>query len=404
MPQNITNTGFSAFDISPVLKQKLEKLGFTIPTPIQTQAIPVALSGKDVVGIAQTGTGKTLAFGIPMISNLRNIEIGLVIAPTRELALQIEDTFIKFGMKTALLIGGAPMGRQIAQLRGRPNVIIATPGRLMDHMQQGNVNLKTAAVVVLDEADRMLDMGFAPAIRRILDATPSNRQTMLFSATMPKEIAELAAQYLKPDHARVEIAQQGTVADRIDQELFVVEKEDKPALLGQVLYDNKGTVLVFTRTRHGASKIAKLVRSHGHTAAELHSDRTLNQRIAALNGFKQGQYRILIATDIAARGIDVKEIELVVNYDIPECPADYVHRIGRTGRANAAGRAITFASPDQHRDVRDIEKLIKYELKLSPNSRLSLPRPSQPKPRSRPHPSHQPRSPGRNRNFAIAGR
>ncbi len=403
MPQTTTNGGFNAFEIPPALLQKLTRLGFLVPTPIQTQAIPAGLSGRDVIGIAQTGTGKTLAFGIPMIVNLRHIEMGLVLAPTRELALQIEVSLQQLGMKTALLIGGAPMGRQIAQLRARPSIIVATPGRLLDHMNQRTVNLMTATVVVLDEADRMLDMGFAPAIRKILDTTPTTRQTMLFSATMPKEITELAQRYLKKDHVRVEIAREGTVADKIEQELFVVEKIDKPSLLSDVLYENKGTVLVFTRTRHGASRVAKMVRAHGHTAAELHSDRSLNQRIAALDGFKSGQYRVLIATDIAARGIDVKEIELVVNYDIPENAADYVHRIGRTGRAGASGRAITFACPDQHRDVRDIEKLMKMELKLSPNSRLSLPKPAAPQSRApRPAGSSQPRSRSRRPSYAGA--
>jgi ATP-dependent RNA helicase RhlE len=392
--------GFEAFEIPPALLQKITRLGYLVPTPIQTHAIPVALKGRDVIGIAQTGTGKTLAFGIPMIVNLRHIQIGLVLAPTRELALQIEETFQKLGVRTALLIGGAPMGRQIAQLRAKPTVVVATPGRLLDHLQQRNINLQTVGVVVLDEADRMLDMGFAPAIRRILDLTPANRQTMLFSATMAKEISELATHYSR-DSVRIEIAAQGTVADRIDQELYVVEKIDKPALLGDVLHQNKGTVLVFTRTRHGASRLAKVVRSHGHTAAELHSDRTLNQRFAALSGFKSGQYRILIATDIAARGIDVKEIELVVNYDIPECASDYVHRIGRTGRAGAVGRAITFACPDQHRDVRDIEKLMKAEIQLSPNSRLSLPRPT---PNARPGQARSSRPPGRSLDRAARAR
>jgi ATP-dependent RNA helicase RhlE len=399
--ENLTKEGFNAFDIPPSLLQKLSRLGYSVPTPIQAQAIPEGLRGRDLIGIAQTGTGKTLAFGIPMIVNLRHIEVGLVLAPTRELALQIEETFIKLGVRTALLIGGAPMGRQISQLRSRPTVIVATPGRLMDHMERRSVSLQTVGVVVLDEADRMLDMGFAPAIRRILDSTPKSRQTMLFSATMAPEIADLAKNYLK-DHVRIEIARSGTVADKIDQELYVVEKQDKPALLGDLLHSHKGTVLVFTRTRHGASRLARVVRSHGHATAELHSDRTLNQRTAALSGFKSGQYRVLIATDIAARGIDVKEIELVVNYDIPECAADYVHRIGRTGRAGASGHAITFAHPDQHRDVRDIEKLMKEELKLSPNSRLSLARPSAPA--SRPPTQGAPRNRSRNSRFRSYAR
>ena len=355
MSDTLTNKGFEALGIPPSLLQKLTRLGFTIPTPIQEQSIPEALGGRDIIGIAQTGTGKTLAFGIPMIANLRNIQQGLVLAPTRELALQIDESLQKLGVKTAVLIGGAPMGRQIQMLRSRPTM-----------------NLSMVQIVVLDEADRMFDMGFAPAIKRILNVTPATRQTMLFSATMPKEICELASTYTKHP-VRIEIARAGTVTENIQQELYVVEKEDKPALLKELLNRHDGTVLVFSRTRYGAEKLARMIRANGHTVAELHSDRTLPQRIAALKGFKNGEYRVLVATDIAARGIDVKEIELVLNFDLPANGEDYVHRIGRTARAGASGRAITFASPDQHRDVRDIEKVMKADLPLSKDSRLQLP-------------------------------
>ncbi len=380
-----SNSGFNALEIPPSILQKINRLGFTVPTPIQQQAIPVGLQRRDVIGIAQTGTGKTLAFGVPMIANLKHIQIGLVLAPTRELALQIDETMRKLGCKTAVLIGGAPMGRQISMLRTRPTIIVATPGRLLDHIQQGTVNLQTVGVVVLDEADRMLDMGFAPAIRKILDTTPVSRQTMLFSATMPKEIADIAQRYQR-EPVRIEVARAGTGADNVEQELYVVGKEDKSALLGTLLKSHQGTVLVFTRTRHGAKKLARTVRIAGHSAAELHSDRTLSQRTAALSGFKSGEFRVLVATDIAARGIDVKEISLVVNYDIPENPEDYVHRIGRTGRAGASGHAITFVMPDQHRDVRDIERLMKVELQVSKNSHMQLTR-------SAPAASHSPSRP-----------
>jgi ATP-dependent RNA helicase RhlE len=371
MSETTQNPGFNSLGIPPNLLQKIDRLGFSVPTPIQAQAIPVALQRRDVIGIAQTGTGKTLAFAIPMMANLRHIQVGLVLAPTRELALQIDETYRKLGIKSACIIGGAPMSRQISALHGRPSIIVATPGRLLDHMNQRTVSLQMVGVVVLDEADRMLDMGFAPAIKTILDATPKDRQTMLFSATMPKEIADLAQRYLK-NPTRIEIARSGTAAEQVEQSLYVVEKEMKPSLLGDVLRDHRGSVLVFTRTRHGARKLARTVRGHGYSAAELHSDRTLAQRTAALAGFKSGEYRVLVATDIAARGIDVKEIGLVINYDVPENPEDYVHRIGRTGRAGATGVAITFATPDQHRDVRDIEKLTRTELPLSPDSRLKL--------------------------------
>lgn len=396
-------TGFHALGIPPSLLSKVDRLGFSIPTPIQAQAIPVALKGRDLIGIAQTGTGKTLAFGIPMIANLRNIQTGLVIAPTRELALQIEETFRQLGIKTACLIGGAPIGRQIVQLRARPTVLIATPGRLMDHMEQRTVNLQFVRVVVLDEADRMLDMGFVQAIQRILAATPKDRQTMLFSATMPNEIASLAQKYMN-DPARIEVARSGQAIEKVEQELYVVEREDKPALLGKLLRDTDGTILVFTRTRHGARKLARTVRTHGHSAAELHSDRTLAQRTAALKGFKSGEFRVLVATDIAARGIDVKEIALVVNYDVPENPEDYIHRIGRTGRAGAGGRAITFAQPDQHSDVRDIERLMKAELPLAAGSNRPISRPKIAAPIRATAPYNPPRSRPRGNQRLFSGR
>ena len=393
MSDPYTNKGFHALGIPPRLLPAVDRLNFATPTPIQERAIPVALEGRDVVGIAQTGTGKTLAFGIPMLANLRNIQTGLVLAPTRELALQIDEALRKLGVKSAVLIGGAPMGHQVAQLRGRPAVIVATPGRLEDHMAQRTIDLKMVAIVVLDEADRMLDMGFAPAIRRILDATPRSRQTMLFSATMPKAIEELAQQYLRAP-VKIEIDPHGTVADKVLHELFVVEKCDKPALLGELLRRHPGTVLVFARTRYGAARLARTVRQQGHSAAEIHADRTLSQRKAALNGFKTGEYRVLVATDIAARGIDVKDISLVLNYDVPENPEDYVHRIGRTGRAGASGLAVTFACPEQHRDIRDIEKLMGASMPLSPDSRMSLPRvaphvPAKPRQGRGPKPKYQ---------------
>jgi ATP-dependent RNA helicase RhlE len=366
-------TTFLNMNLPKPLKVRLDRQGFRVPTPIQREAIPPAVEGRDVVGIAQTGTGKTLAFGIPMAVRLKPGQLGLVLAPTRELAQQIEETLHKLGLRTALLIGGAPMGRQVAQLRAKPGVVVATPGRLLDHMGQRTADLRHVAIAVLDEADRMLDMGFAPAIRQILDATPKSRQTMLFSATMPKEIEDLAKGYQR-DPLRIEVARAGTAAELVDQVLFVVPHEDKVQVLKSLLEEHTGTVLVFTRTRHGARKLAKSIRNLGHTAAEIHSDRTLPQRREALAGFKSGKHRVLVATDIASRGIDVKEISVVINYDVPEHPEDYVHRIGRTGRAGATGKAVTLATPEQNRDVRDIEKLMKAEISLSPSSPLPMDR------------------------------
>lgn len=365
-----STSGFYGLGIAPKLLEILDRAKFTIPTPIQKQAIPIAIQGKDLMGIAQTGTGKTLAFALPMIQQLQQSKgTGLIITPTRELALQIDETFQKIGrpinVRTTGLIGGASMYHQIQQLKKNPHVIIATPGRLNDLLEQRKARLENTRVLVLDEADRMLDMGFEPQIKRILKHLPKERQTMLFSATMPGTILKIANSYMKLP-VRVEIARAGTAADKVTQEVFVVKKENKLRLLESLLKKHSGTVLVFSRTKHGARKIARALRDMGHTAAEIHSDRSLSQRRTALDGFKKGTYRVLVATDIASRGIDVKDIELVINYDLPDNTDDYVHRIGRTGRAGQSGHAISFATPDQGRDVREIEKLTRTMLPVSP--------------------------------------
>lgn len=406
MPQTLTHQGFRALDLSPKLHDLLDKLAFVTPTPIQSGAIPHALKGRDLIGIAQTGTGKTLAFGLPIVHRLYDLNgPALILVPTRELALQVDEVLHKvaghFGMKTAVLIGGAPMGKQVGQLRARPAIIVATPGRLLDHMEQRTVNLSNVTIVVLDEADRMLDMGFAPAIRRILETTPKTRQTMLFSATMPSEIVSIASNYLR-DPIRIEVEKPGTTVDLISQELYVVEQPDKGDLLSDLLHEHRGTVLVFARTRHGARKVARNVRGMGHTAAELHSDRTLAQRKTALQGFKTGEYRVLVATDIAARGIDVKGISLVINYDLPDNPDDYVHRIGRTGRAGETGRAITLATPEQSKDIRDIEKTIRSEIPLSEQSPLGLTRMRQAPPKAASQHRFRAQAPGPSR-FSTGG-
>ncbi len=362
--------GFAGLGIAPTLLEILTKHGFSIPTPIQHQSIPVAVTGSDVIGIAQTGTGKTLAFGIPMIQRLAQFKgRGLVILPTRELALQVDENLKKIGagigMKTAVLIGGASMHLQKKALQTKPHVIIATPGRLIDHLEQKTIRLDDVKVLVLDEADRMLDMGFAPQIAKILATVPKDRQTLLFSATMPLEIVRIANTAMRTP-VRVEVAPQGTLAERVEQELIFVPKHDKERLLELLLKEQEGTVLVFSRTKHGAKKIARAVHAMGYTADELHSNRSLAQRKAALEGFKTGKYRVLVATDIAARGIDVKGIALVINYDLPDNPDDYVHRIGRTGRAGMAGKAVSFATPDQRGDVKGIERVIRGLIPLKP--------------------------------------
>lgn len=355
--------------IAPSLLEILERFHFKTPTPIQTQAIPIAIQGKDLVGIAQTGTGKTLAFGIPMIQRLSSLRgQGLVVLPTRELAIQVDEAFHKvgrsIGLRTAVLIGGISLKPQLQAISRKPHIIIATPGRLIDHLKQKNLRLDGMSIVVLDEADRMLDMGFLPQIQKIFQALPKERQTMLFSATMPPEIMKLASSHMKLP-IRVEIAPTGTTVEQVTQELFVVKKEQKLSLLKKILETYQGPTLVFARTKHGAAKIMRHIRDLGIKAADIHSNRSLPQRREALEGFKSGKYRVLVATDIASRGIDVIGIELVLNFDLPSTSDDYVHRIGRTARAGAKGHAITFAMPDEGREVRAIERLTRKVLPIS---------------------------------------
>lgn len=362
------NQGFNSLGIAPEFLKILEKNNFTVPTPIQHQAIKPAMEGLDIVGIAQTGTGKTLAFGLPILQRLRGSKgIGLIVLPTRELAIQVDEMLRQLagslGLVTAVLIGGESMYRQLTALGRRPNIIIATPGRLLDHIERNNLKLNSVKIIILDEADRMLDIGFAPQIRKIFNLIPAERQTMLFSATMPPEIISLASTYMRSP-VRVEVAPAGTPAELVEQEIFLVRKEDRFNLLEKLLNEYRGTILIFARTRHGARKICAGIRSLGHKVAEIHSDRSLGQRKEAMAGFRSGAFRILVATDIAARGIDISGIELVINYDLPDNTQDYVHRIGRTARAGETGKAISFAMPDQRRDVRDIERLIRKQLPI----------------------------------------
>ncbi len=371
-----TSTGFNGLGIAPKLLDVLAKLKFSEPTPIQKQSIPLGIEGKDIIGIAQTGTGKTLAFGIPMLQRLaREGGQGLIIAPTRELAVQIDESLKKigagFGLKTAVLIGGEDFGKQLRRLKAKPHIFIATPGRLNDHLERRTVSLNLVRVVALDEADRMLDMGFMPQIKTIFEKLPEKRQTLLFSATMPAKIVSLAAKYMQLP-VRIEVAPAGTTAKDVSQEIFFVAKPSKPDLLLSILAEYRGSVLVFMRTKHEAKKIARILKQAGHSSAEIHSNRSLGQRREALEGFKLGRYRVLVATDIAARGIDVTGIELVINFDLPENPEDYVHRIGRTGRAGAVGHAISFAMPNQRGDITNIERLIKKTLPLR-ESKHSIP-------------------------------
>jgi len=366
--QRQTNTSFYGLGIAPRILDILDRMKFTVPTPIQHKTIPIAIEDKDIIGVAQTGTGKTLAFVVPIIQRLSQRKgRALILVPTRELAIQVNEVFQKiapsFGIRTAVIIGGASMHLQLKALRNNPRVLVATPGRLVDHMERRTVLLADVNVLVLDEADRMLDMGFLPQIERIIKFVPRNRQTMLFSATIPGEIVRMATAHMKlPIH--VEIAPSGTTAENIIQEVFIVKKSSRRQLLIKLLDRYHGPVLIFSRTKIGAKKIARGLQQMNHRAAEIHSNRSLAQRKEALNGFKLGKYKILVATDIAARGIDVTGIELVINYDLPDDTENYVHRIGRTGRAGHEGRAISFATPEQGKDVRNIEKLIKTALPI----------------------------------------
>ena len=364
-----SSSTFHSLGIGPDLLKVLDQLKFTTPTPIQHKAIPLGLAGQDVIGIAQTGTGKTLAFGIPMIQRLAaGPGQGLILLPTRELALQVNESLARlcapFRMGSVVLIGGESMHHQLRGLKQQPRILIATPGRLNDHLQQRTVRLDGVKVLVLDEADRMLDMGFLPQIENVLRLVPRERQTMLFSATMPTDIVKIASHHMRMP-VRTEIAPPGTAAEKVSQELFVVQRDHKAELLAALLKEYEGTVLVFVRTRRAAHRVAKVILDAGHSVAEIHADRSLNQRKAALAGFKSGAIRVMVATDIAARGIDVSGIEVVINYDLPDEPDNYVHRIGRTGRAGKEGHAISLATPDQGQDVKRIERILRATIPVA---------------------------------------
>ena len=371
---------FEALGLSPQALEQLARAGFLAPTPIQARAIPPALAGKDVVGCAATGTGKTAAFVLPLIERLAGHAgtRALILAPTRELALQIADEIDRFSrgrhVRSAVIIGGLSIGAQAQQLRERRSVIVATPGRLVDHLQQGNARLDQIELLILDEADRMLDMGFAPQLKQIMGRLPPRaqkpRQTLLFSATMAGEVANFAkANLINP--VRVEVDRSGTAAPRVDQKVYLVSQAHKTALLLALLDADKDSTLVFTRTTRRADKITRQVQKAGHAAAAIHADRSQGQRRQAMEGFKRGQHRILIATDIAARGIDVADIGHVINYDLPHVAEDYVHRIGRTARAAKSGRASAFAAPDEMDLLRGIERFTR-----TPIVRAEVPRAS----------------------------
>ena len=370
----LLESNFSDIGVSPDILKILDKLSLTSPTPIQKQAIPVALKGTDIVGIAQTGTGKTFAFGIPIIQKLLSSSgQALVLVPTRELALQVNESIKKLAdrlnITTIVLIGGENISRQFFELKRRPRLIIATPGRLIDHLKRKSIKLDQIKTLVLDEADMMLDMGFLPQIEEILKSVPKERQTMLFSATMPTEIANLATKHLKLP-IRIEAAPQGTTVENVTQEMIVLEAKDKMKYLEKIIKENEGSILIFVRTRYGVKNITRKLISNGHRATEIHSDLSQGQRKRALDSFKSGRSRIMVATDVAARGLDVKGIELVINYDLPDSSSDYVHRIGRTARAGKKGKAISLATPGQLKNIKAIEALIKIRFNIVEQAKL----------------------------------
>ena len=361
--------------LAPELLRAVEDAGYTTPTPIQARAIPLILNGRDIMGLAQTGTGKTAAFTLPIVQRLlggpRRTR-ALILTPTRELAVQVRETFARYaihsGLEIAVVYGGVPLGPQEQALRAGVDVIVATPGRLLDHMERQNVAFDDLEVLVLDEADRMLDMGFAPQLNRIVADIPKYRQTLLFSATMPPEVEALARKYLrKPVVVQVGIRTQA--ASTVTHAVYPVPRDRKSALLVELLRKTElDSVLVFTRTKHGADKVVRNLDREGIASLAMHADKSQGQRTDALDQFKKGTIRVLVATDIAQRGLDIAGISHVINYDVPAQAEDYVHRIGRTGRAAATGDAFTFMAADEISMVRLIERTLG-----TPIPRISVP-------------------------------
>ncbi len=379
---------FKQLGLQTALTQICESLGFTEPTPIQIQTIPAVLKGADVIACAETGTGKTAAFLLPLIQRLlenktKGVAV-LVLAPTRELATQIEAACREFAhkkLRCVALIGGAGYKRQTENLRGA-NIIVATPGRLIDFMQQGAIDFSALETLVLDEADRMLDMGFLPAIRRILESIPKKRQTLFFSATITVEVGKIAKAMMNSTPQYIEVSRGGQTAVTIEQTAYQVSAQSKTVLLLDLLEREKfERVLVFTRTKRSADRLSHILEARSHKATRIHGDRSQSQREAALRGFKNGQMRVLVATDVAARGIDIDSVSHVINYDVPEAAEDYVHRIGRTGRAGQTGRAITLVAPGEELNMRSIERLTgqKVERVLLPDFGGVLPTFEKPK-------------------------
>jgi len=371
-------TSFNDFGLAPALLQALAAEGYENPTPIQTQAIPSVVAGRDLCGIAQTGTGKTAAFALPILHRLaaapkplvRKSCRALVLSPTRELASQIADSFRAYGrnlrLSTTVVFGGVPVGKHDRALANGVDVLVATPGRLLDLIDRRSLSLRDVEILVLDEADQMLDLGFIHALKRIVTLLPKQRQTLFFSATMPVNIATLADQYLT-DPVKVAVTPVATTVERVEQRVTFVASAQKPQLLAHLLRDPAiDRVLVFTRTKHGADKVVKSLDRAAIEAAAIHGNKSQSQRERALGAFRDGSCRILVATDIAARGIDVEGVSHVINFDLPNVPESYVHRIGRTARAGATGIAISFCNGEERAFLRDIEKLTRLKVPVEP--------------------------------------
>jgi ATP-dependent RNA helicase RhlE len=370
---------FKELDLLEPILNALEIKGYSTPTPIQQQAIPIILSGSDIMGCAQTGTGKTAAFAIPILQKLCNSQKNegprkirsLILTPTRELAIQIEENIKDYGsnlnLRHAVIFGGVNQTNQINRLKTGIDILVATPGRLLDLQQQGYIDLRKLEIFVLDEADRMLDMGFIHDVKKVLKLIPAQRQTLFFSATIPKEIKTLASTILT-NPKQVVVTPVSSTAEKIEQELYHVETAKKKDLLLSILKEKTiNFVLIFTRTKHGADRVVKILSRSNIKAAAIHGNKSQNSRQNALNNFKNRTIQVLVATDIAARGIDIDELQLVINYDIPNIPETYVHRIGRTGRAGSSGKALSFCDMEEQSYIRNIEKLIGLRIKVVKN-------------------------------------
>ncbi|WP_170788820.1 DEAD/DEAH box helicase [Ruegeria lacuscaerulensis] len=382
---------FDMLGLAPALNDALKRANFTQPTPIQNQAIPMALNGHDILGLAQTGTGKTLAFGLPLIDHLlaqpakpapKTVK-ALILAPTRELVNQIADSLRTLTQKTKLrvatVVGGQSIGKQISFLSRGTDILVATPGRLIDLMERGAVDLGSVRHLVLDEADQMLDMGFIHALRKIAPALGTPRQTMLFSATMPKQMEELSQSYLT-NPQRIQVSPPGKAADKITQSVHFLSRADKPRKLREILSaDLDALTLVFARTKHGAERLMKDLVRDGFNAASIHGNKSQGQRDRAIKAFRAGEINILVATDVAARGIDIPGVAYVINYDLPEVPDNYVHRIGRTARAGREGEGIAFCAPDELDQLKQIQKLMKIDIPVASGTMPEFAEPKKPR-------------------------